>query len=165
MTVRAFVGIGSNLGDRPARCRQAIERLARLPQTRLVHASPLIETAPAEGARGGPFLNGVAEVETRLAPRRLFDELRAVESALGRPDERARGDARTLDLDLLLYGDLRLHEPGLVIPHPRMAARRFVLAPLAAIAPDVRHPVLGLTASELLDRLDAAAETSLEASA
>lgn len=163
MTVRAFIGIGSNLGDRLRWCRAAEERLARLPGTRLVQVSPPIETAPAEGAEGGPFLNGVAEIETDLSPQALLRELLAIEAALGRPRERQRGAARTLDLDLLLYGDRRVEEPGLVVPHPRMASRRFVLQPLASIAPDVRHPVLQLTASELLLRLEGTAPQPSEA--
>jgi 2-amino-4-hydroxy-6-hydroxymethyldihydropteridine diphosphokinase len=154
MTVRAFIAIGSNLGDRRRWCRLAAERLATLPATRLVQASPLVETAPAEGAAGGPFLNGAAEIETALPPIQLLRELQAIEAALGRPPDRPRGAARTVDLDLLLYGDLRVDEPRLTIPHPRMAERRFVLEPLAAIAPGVRHPVLGQSAAELLARLD-----------
>jgi 2-amino-4-hydroxy-6-hydroxymethyldihydropteridine diphosphokinase len=123
-----------------------------------------METAPAEGAEGGPFLNGVAEIETGLSPRSLLGELRAIEAGLGRAALRRRGAARTIDLDVLLYGDLRLDEPDLVIPHPRMADRRFVLQPLASIAPDVRHPVLQLTASELLRRLERAGPGAREAS-
>jgi 2-amino-4-hydroxy-6-hydroxymethyldihydropteridine diphosphokinase len=163
MTVRAFIGMGSNLGDREAWCRAAGERLTRLPGTRVVRVSPLLETAAAEGAEGGPFLNGVTEIETDLSPRELLRELRAIEVALGRSAEHPRGDARTIDLDLLLYGGLHLEEPGLVIPHPRMAARRFVLQPLASLAPDVRHPLLQLTASELLRRLEETAVPSREA--
>jgi 2-amino-4-hydroxy-6-hydroxymethyldihydropteridine diphosphokinase len=163
MTVRAFIAIGSNVGDRAAACRAAEARLGRLPHTALVQVSPLLETAPAEGAEGGPFLNGVAEIETGLAPRDLLAELRAIEAGLGRPGVRRRGAARTIDLDVLLYGELRVDEPDLVIPHPRMADRRFVLQPLASIAPDVRHPILQHTASELLRRLDRAAPTGSEA--
>ena len=156
MTVRAFVAIGSNVGDRREHCREAQDRLGRLPETVLVRASALIETAPQEGATGGPFLNGVAELETALSPEALLHALQAIETALGRPAHRDRGTPRTMDLDILLYGDRLVRQPGLEIPHPRMAQRRFVLEPLAAIAPDARHPALDLTAAALLRRLDAA---------
>ncbi len=155
MTVQAFIGIGSNLGDRLRNCRRALDLLGGLPTTELVRTSSLLETAPAEGVAGGPFLNGVAEVATALPPRELFQRLRAIEVALGRDAGHRPGQARTLDLDLLLYGDLVLNEGDLIIPHPRMAGRRFVLEPLATIAPTVRHPVLNLTAEELLRRLGA----------
>ncbi len=145
-----FVGIGSNLGDRQTNCQRAMDSLGRLPATAVIRVSPFVETAPAEGVAGGPFLNGVAEVSTALAPRELLNRLRAIEVALGREAEHASGGARTIDLDLLLYGDLVLNESDLTIPHPRMAGRRFVLEPLAAIAPAIRHPVLHLTAEDLL---------------
>jgi 2-amino-4-hydroxy-6-hydroxymethyldihydropteridine diphosphokinase len=156
MTVRAFVAIGSNVGDRRKHCREAQNRLGGLPETVLVRASALIETAPQEGATGGPFLNGVVALETALSPEALLHALQAIETALGRPAHRDRGTPRTMDLDILLYGDRLVRQPGLEIPHPRMAQRRFVLEPLAAIAPDARHPALDLTAAALLRRLDAA---------
>ncbi len=152
--VQAFLGIGSNLGDRRANCRLALERLASVPATRIVRVSPLLETAPCEGVAGGPFLNGAVEVATELPPRELLDSLRAIEVALGRPAGHRPGRARTIDLDLLLYGSLVLNEADLIVPHPRMAGRRFVLEPLAAIAPTIRHPVLHLTVEELLSGLD-----------
>lgn len=153
MTARAFIAIGSNLGDRLANCRAALARLAALPGTRLERASPLQETAPAEGAAGGPFLNGVAEVATALDPRTLLRELQAIEAALGREADHPRLAARTMDLDLLLYGEARLEEADLCLPHPALAHRRFVLEPLAALAPELIPPGLGLSVRELLDRL------------
>jgi 2-amino-4-hydroxy-6-hydroxymethyldihydropteridine diphosphokinase len=157
MKTRAFVAIGSNVGDRHRHCREAQDRLGRLPETVLIQASGFIETAPQEGATGGPFLNGVAELETALSPEALLRALQEIETALGRPVHRGRGTPRTMDLDILLYGDRLVRQPGLEIPHPRMAQRRFVLEPLAAIAPDARHPALNLTAAALLRRLDTAA--------
>jgi 2-amino-4-hydroxy-6-hydroxymethyldihydropteridine diphosphokinase len=161
--VRAFIGVGSNLGDRLAHCRAALDRLERLPEVTLMRVSPLFESEPQEGVQGGRFLNGVAEIATTLPPRQLLDHLREVEVALGRAPDHAPGSARTMDLDILLYGDLVTDEPDLTIPHPRMAARRFVLAPLAAIAPAVRHPVLGVTTRGLLRRLESeVVDVSLE---
>ncbi len=153
MSVRAFIGLGSNLGNREAHCTAAATHLRRLPGTVLTRTSPLIETQPEDDVEGGPFLNGVAEIATTLPPDELLVGLQAIETALGRPSPHARGKARTIDLDLLLYGDAVVQRPGLTVPHPRLAARRFVLEPLAAIAPEVRHPVLDLTAVELLERL------------
>ena len=154
MSIRAYIAIGSNLGDRAANCAVALDRLGRLPGTTHLRASPLIETAPAEGVAGESFLNGVAEIVTTLSPRPLLMHLHAIEAALGRAVAHAPGTARTMDLDLLLYGDLVMEEADLVIPHPRMIARRFVLEPLAALAPGLSHPVLNVTIEELLRRLD-----------
>ncbi|MBI4737888.1 MAG: 2-amino-4-hydroxy-6-hydroxymethyldihydropteridine diphosphokinase [candidate division NC10 bacterium] len=153
MKVQAFIGIGSNLGDRLAHCRAALDRLALLPGTTLKRVSPFCESEPQEGVEGGRFLNAVAEVSTSLAPRELLGHLQDIEAGLGRaPDHRA-GAARTIDLDILLYGDTVMNDPDLTIPHPRMAVRRFVLAPLVALAPGLRHPVLQMTTTELLRRL------------
>lgn len=156
MSVRAFIGIGSNAGDRHAHCAEAEALLRRLPETQVLRVSPLVETEPAEGVAGGPFLNGVAELATALSPRELFDALRGIENALGRPPRHPPGAARTIDLDILLYGERIVREVGLVIPHPRMAQRRFVLEPLVAIAPNVRHPVLNLSMADLLRGLETA---------
>ncbi len=154
MTGQAYIGIGSNLGDRQANCRAAVEGLGRLPGTVVPRVSPLYETAPQEGAAGGPFLNAVAAIATTLTPYGLLEGLQGLEESLGRSRPHAPGEARIIDLDLLLYDNVVIHQPDLVVPHPRMARRKFVLAPLAAIAPEVRHPVLELTAAELLNRLD-----------
>ena len=153
MMVQAFIGIGSNLGDRLAHCRAVLDRLALLPGTRLARVSPFVESEPQEGVQGGLFLNAVAEIATSLAPRKLLDHLKAIEVAMGRAPDHRPGTARSMDLDILLYGDIVLQEPDLRIPHPRMAGRRFVLAPLVALAPATRHPVLRVTAGELLRRL------------
>lgn len=157
MKVRAFIGMGSNVGDRHTHCAEARTRLGRLPETELLRVSPLVETEAAEGVAGGPFLNGVAELATGLSPLDLLRGLRAIEDALGRPPGHPPGTARTIDLDILLYGDRIVREAGLDIPHPRLAQRRFVLEPLVAIAPNVRHPVLNLSAADMLRGLEAAA--------
>jgi 2-amino-4-hydroxy-6-hydroxymethyldihydropteridine diphosphokinase len=154
VSVRAFIGIGSNLGDRWQSCREALDRLALLPDTRLVRVSSFFETDPQEGVAGGRFLNGVAEVETDLAAAQLFRRLQEVEVALGRRADHSPGEARSLDLDILLYGDREIREPDLIVPHPRLARRRFVLAPLVSLDPGLRPPGLGATVEELLRRLD-----------
>ena len=153
MSIRAFIGIGSNLGDRPAHCRAALDRLDLLPGTALSRVSPFFESAPQEGVEGGRFLNAVAEIATTLPPRQLLDRLQEIEVWLGRAADHLPGTARTMDLDLLLYGDAVLRAADLTVPHPRMVERRFVLAPLAALDPTLRHPVLRVTVAELLRRL------------
>jgi 2-amino-4-hydroxy-6-hydroxymethyldihydropteridine diphosphokinase len=124
-----------------------------LADTTVTGLSPFYETEPQEGVEGGFFLNAVAEITTSLSPRELLHHLQEIEAALGRPPGHPAGTARTMDLDILLYGDAVIHEPDLTIPHPRMAGRRFVLAPLAVLAPTLCHPVLKVTAVELLRRL------------
>lgn len=132
--VLAYVGLGSNLGDREATLKSALEALARLPHTRLLRHSSWFENPAVGIVDGKSFLNGVAELETALSPRALLDQLLEIERAHGRARKR-RGRAgvyqsRTLDLDLLLHGDHRIAEEGLVVPHPRMLEREFVLVPL-----------------------------------
>lgn len=154
MTARAFVAVGSNLGDRLMHCHLAIKRMAELPHTRLEQTSPIAETKPAEGAVGGPFLNLVVELATELSPEMLLRYLQAIELELERKPDHPRLAPRTIDLDIVLFDELILETAALAIPHPRLTSRRFVLEPLAAIAPEARHPILGLTVRELLQRLD-----------
>ena len=132
--VTAFIALGANLGDALATVRQALADLGHLPQTHLAAASRLYRTAPHE-ALGPDFINAVARLETRLTAPELLDALQALENAAGR--ERPYLNApRTLDLDILLYGDAQINGPRLTIPHPRMSGRAFVLRPLADVAPD-----------------------------
>jgi 2-amino-4-hydroxy-6-hydroxymethyldihydropteridine diphosphokinase len=130
--MRAFVGLGSNLGDREATLRRAVDELRRLPGTEVRGVSELRETDPVGYLDQPRFLNGAVELETTLAPRRLLDELLRIERELGRDRAQSRPQGpRTADLDLLLYGEERIHEPGLEVPHPRLHERKFVLEPLS----------------------------------
>jgi 2-amino-4-hydroxy-6-hydroxymethyldihydropteridine diphosphokinase len=150
----AFIGLGSNVGDRREHLRAAYAGLERL--GRVARVSSLYETEPVGFAEQGAFLNAVAVIETELTPHDLLQELLKIEA--GRERVRAqRNGPRTLDLDLLFYGDEVIDRPGLAVPHPRLQDRRFVLAPLCQIAPDLRHPALGLSVQELLEELRDAA--------
>jgi len=151
--VTAFVALGANLDDPQAQVRSAIAALVELPRTRLVRASSLYRSAPVGYSNQPDFINAVAEVATGLAPRELLDALLALEHRRGRVRDFPNAP-RTLDLDIILYGDLALHEHGLTIPHPRMHERAFVLVPLVEIAPDATVPGRG-AARDLLAGVDA----------
>src|SRR6266404_218940 len=154
--VTCFIGIGSNLGDRRSLCLEALRRLEKLPSIRIIAVSSLYETEPVGEGYSSSFLNGAAELSTTLSPRELLTAVLSIEADLGRDRSREGskvGRDRTIDVDILLFGDLVLHEPGLTIPHPRLHERRFVLEPLADIAPDVIHPVFKERVSDLLKRL------------
>ncbi|MET0580416.1 MAG: 2-amino-4-hydroxy-6-hydroxymethyldihydropteridine diphosphokinase [Pseudoxanthomonas sp.] len=159
--VIAFVGLGGNLGDAAATLRAAIDALAGLPLTRLLRASGLYRT-PAWGLERQPdFVNGVAMLETQLDAHALLEALLAVERDFGRRrEEGPRWGPRTLDLDLLLYGDAVIAEPGLQVPHPHLHERAFALVPLLQIAPDILIPGQG-RARDALSNLDSAAIESL----
>ena len=139
----AYVGLGSNLGDRRATLRRALELLAAEPDVELVTVSAVRETEPVGLADQPRFLNAVAAVETPLPPRALLERLLAVEVALGRTRTGPRFGPRTIDLDLLLHGDAVVDEPGLTVPHPRLHERRFVLEPLAELDPHLVVPGRG----------------------
>lgn len=143
----AYIGLGANLGDRAATLREAARRLGELGAISAV--SSLYETEPVGFREQPPFLNAVIALETTLSPIEVFHALIAIEHDLGRV-RTFRNAPRTLDLDVLLMGDMVLDMPELTLPHPRLHERAFVLAPLAEIAPDVRHPVFGVAAADLL---------------
>lgn len=158
LPLRAYVGIGANLGDAQASVRQALQALNQLPQTRVAQSSSLYRTAPVvsgqAGQDAGPdYINAVVALDTRLPALALLAQLQALEQAAGR--ERSYPDApRTLDLDLLLYGQSRIDLPQLTVPHPRMGQRAFVLVPLAQIAPGLVTPAqLGAVAGQAIERL------------
>ena len=146
----AYLSLGSNLGDRAANLREAVAQMEVA--GRLLAASALYETQPV-GVTDQPwFLNCVAAIATDKSPRELLELALRVEATMGRLRVRDKG-ARNIDIDLVLFGDCVIDEPGLKIPHPAMHLRRFVLEPLVEIAPEVRHPGFGKTARELLAAL------------
>jgi 2-amino-4-hydroxy-6-hydroxymethyldihydropteridine diphosphokinase len=146
----AYLSLGSNLGDRAANLRAAVAQLAAA--GRLLAVSAWYETQPVDVPDQPWFLNCVAAIETDQTPRELLQLALRVEAAMGRLHMRDKG-ARNIDIDVVLFGDCVVDEPGLKIPHPAMHQRRFVLEPLVEIAPEARHPELGKTARELLAAL------------
>jgi 2-amino-4-hydroxy-6-hydroxymethyldihydropteridine diphosphokinase len=149
---RAYVGLGANLGDREATLRRAVELLDEVAGIEVVASSELRETDPVGVVDQPSFLNGVVAVETSLSPRELLDSLLRVELLLGRARDGERWGPRTVDLDLLVYGDEVVDEPGLHVPHPRLHERRFALEPLAELDPALVVPGHGAV-SALLTRL------------
>ena len=138
--MRAFVGLGANLGDREKTLRRALDLLAAEPGIELRAVSTFRETAPVGYVDQPRFLNAAAELETTLPPGELLDRMLAVEQALGRERTGPRFGPRTIDLDLLLYGDETIDAPGLHVPHPRLHERRFALEPLAELDPNLELP-------------------------
>lgn len=136
---QAYVALGANLGDPLNTVRNALDRLARLDNARLVATSSLYRTAPVGLLNQPDFINAVACLETSLNPHQLLSSLFALEAEFGRI-RKGKNDPRTLDLDLLLFDDLTLDTPSLILPHPRLHLRAFVLAPLAEIAPNLNIP-------------------------
>lgn len=166
--ITAAIAIGSNLGDRMTHLAGALIAVASLPQTRVLGRGPVVQTAalapPGEeadaasaGAAGEAYLNSVVVVATKLTPPKLLDELHRIERQFGRDRTREprRWMPRTLDLDLLIYGDAQIDSPNLTVPHPRMKERWFVLAPLAAVWPEAAVPGTGKTVRELLAEVEA----------
>lgn len=144
---RAWIGLGANLGEAAATVMAALEALGRIPSTRRLRTSSLYRSAPQD-AQGPDYVNAVAELATDLAPEELLRELHRIEVAHGRARP-YRHAPRTLDLDLLMYGDVCLAQPDLVLPHPRLHERAFVLVPLAEVEPELRVPGRGWVADLL----------------
>lgn len=148
----AYLGLGSNLGDRLGALQSALRGLARIDGLEVRAVSAAYETSPVGPVPQGDFLNAVAEVRTGLDPPSLLLALLQVERDHGR-QRRERWGPRSLDLDLLLWGQVRFEAPGLVVPHPHLTERRFVLEPLLELAPDLVHPVSGQPLASYLARL------------
>jgi len=157
----AFLALGSNLGDREANLQIAVQHLEG-EEIRVLRRSSLYETAPQELLDQPWFLNAVVEVETSLFPMQLLARVREIERQMGRRRITPKGP-RNIDIDILFYGRSRIATPELEVPHPRIAQRRFVLEPLAEIAPEFRHPLTGKTASEMLAALGPQGVRRLEA--
>ncbi len=157
----AYIGLGANLDDPRRHLEQALVELDKLPHTRVRARSSVYRSAPVGYAHQPDFLNAVAQVETGLRPEPLLAELLAIEARHGRSRSFANAP-RTLDLDLLLFGDERIATPGLTVPHPRMHERAFVLVPLAEIAPQAAIPGRG-KAAELLQRCGSQAVRKIDA--
>jgi 2-amino-4-hydroxy-6-hydroxymethyldihydropteridine diphosphokinase len=152
MLQRVYLSIGSNVGDREAHLREAITRMGV--EGRLLAVSSMYETEPVEFTDQPWFLNCAIAIETSETPEKLVAALLRIEREMGRKRTQKKGP-RTIDLDILLFGDLILNSPDLTIPHPAMHERRFVLEPMAEIAPEVAHPVLKKTVRKFLEELPA----------
>ena len=150
VTTTAFVGIGSNLGDREAHLARAIELLSAEDGIEVTAVSQIRETEPVGPVEQGPFLNGAVHVATELAPRELLGRLLGIEQRMGRV-RRERYGPRTIDLDLLLYGDEVVDELGLIVPHPRLKERRFALEPLSDLDPSLTIPGSGAISALLAE--------------
>ena len=149
ITHQVYIGVGSNVGDRRENFFEALERVAKLPDTRILKESSLYESEPL-GESKDWYVNGAIEIETRFKPDILLTKFKNIERAMGRKKVKKRWGARIIDLDILLYNSQVVKKKNLRIPHPEMISRKFVLVPLSEIAPQIIHPVLGVTISELL---------------
>ncbi|GFO69397.1 2-amino-4-hydroxy-6-hydroxymethyldihydropteridine diphosphokinase [Geomonas limicola] len=149
----AYIALGSNLGDRELKLLTAVGELGKLPGTRVTALSPFYETDPVGGVVQDNFYNAVARVATLLTPGDLLKELKRIETKVFKRKATVHWGPRSMDLDILFYGNLVYSDSTLSIPHPRLAERRFVLQPLADLAPDLVHPTLGKNVAELLAEL------------
>src|SRR5574342_30667 len=146
---QVYIGVGSNVGNKKENFLEALLRVAKLPDTRVIKESSLYESEPIGDAKEW-FVNGAIEIETKFKPELLLKKFKNIERAMGRKKIKKRWGARIIDLDILLYDSAVVKKKNLRIPHPEMPSRKFVLLPLSEIAPQVVHPELGVTISELL---------------
>jgi len=146
---RVFLGLGSNVGEREKFLNRAVGELKRIHDTKVVWASSVYETDPVGKTDQPKFLNAAVEIETPLAPDKLYTEVKAIEQRLGRTASERWGP-REIDVDLLLYDGLVYQDERVTVPHPEMEKRKFVLVPLKEIAPDLVHPISGMTMEELV---------------
>jgi 2-amino-4-hydroxy-6-hydroxymethyldihydropteridine diphosphokinase len=153
VSITTFLGLGSNVGDRKLALRSALAKIGKTPHIELIRASTILENPAVGGPPDSPpFLNAAAEIRTTLGSHALLHALLGIERSMGR-SRREKWAPRTIDIDILLYGDQIISSDELVVPHPLMHERRFVLQPLAEIAPDLLHPTLQMTIAGLLESL------------
>ena len=145
-----YIGIGSNLGDPGKNCLEAINRIGMIPECSILGVSNLYRTEPVGVEFQGWFINGIVALSTSLSSRDLLERLLAIETHMGRVRRGGRWEPRVIDIDILLYGRDIINEEKLFIPHPFMHERRFVLIPMLDLAPDLEHPLLGKSMTELL---------------
>jgi 2-amino-4-hydroxy-6-hydroxymethyldihydropteridine diphosphokinase len=158
MSKSAYIGVGSNLGDKLENCRSAVRLVGRIPGCRLTGQSDFFRTSPVGVEGQGWYVNSVIALESEISVRQLLKSLLTIEADLGRKRKK-KWDSRTIDLDILLFGHDVMDEHDLTVPHPYMHLRKFVLVPMIQLAPDLIHPVLGKTMSRLLEGLSEEGQT------